>query len=77
VGLGKKSECVLKTAAVLTVLPTAPPADAFRPCYAGTNQPIYRAGALRRERLLRLPAPDVPESAYTPAYTLRARPLHH
>ncbi len=47
---------VLKTAAVLTCLDAAPPSDAFRPPYSGTEKPIYRAGDLRRDLLPKLPA---------------------
>ncbi len=57
----KKCECVLRTAAVLTCLPEEPPADGFRPPYAGTDKPIYRASELRWDRLLQLPpAGEVP-----------------
>ena len=67
----KTSQCVMKTAAVLTVLPKRPPADAFRPPYAGTNKPLYRASSLKWELLQKLVAPNIPETAYTPGYTLR------
>ena len=57
----KKSQCALKAAAVLTCLPAAPPADAFRPPYAGSEKPIYRAKDLKWELLLKLqPAGEVP-----------------
>ena len=57
----KRSQLALQTAAVLTCLPEAPPADAFRPPYAGTDKPVHRAPDLRRDKLLRLaPAGDVP-----------------
>lgn len=39
----EKSRSVLKTAAILTCLEQAPPKDAFRPPYASTWKPIYRA----------------------------------
>lgn len=67
----KKCQNVLKTAAVLTVLRKAPPKDAFRPCYAGTEKRIYRAGDLKWELLKQLPAPSVEATAYTPSYELR------
>lgn len=41
----------LRSAAVLTCVASAPPADAFRPPYAGTDKTIYRAGGLRRDLL--------------------------
>lgn len=53
-GHGEKSSSMLETAAVLTCLAEPPPADAFRPCYGGVDKPLYRAGALKRERLLQL-----------------------
>jgi len=43
----KTCECVLKAAAVLTCLAEEPPADAFRPPYAGTDKPLYRASDLK------------------------------
>ncbi len=67
----KQSQNVLKAAAVLTVLDEAPPADAFRPPYAGFDKPIYRASDLQWDLLLNLEAPSVDEDAYTPAYELR------
>lgn len=67
----KTCQCILKTAAVLTVLDTPPPADAFRPPYAGTNKPVYRMSNLKWELLKKLAPPVIPEAAYTPAYTLR------
>jgi len=53
-GSGRSTWAVLKTAAVLTCLAEEPPADAFRPCYAGTEKRIYRASDLRRDLLLNL-----------------------
>ncbi|MCE9612826.1 MAG: carbohydrate-binding protein [Lentisphaerae bacterium] len=67
----KSCQCVLKTAAVLTVLPEAPPADAFRPPYAGTNKPLYRASQLKWTLLQRLTPPVVDDQAHAHAYTLR------
>lgn len=46
----------LKSAAVLTCLAAAPPADAFRPPYAGSDKPIIRADAIRWDKLPSLPA---------------------
>jgi hypothetical protein len=54
----QKCENVLKTAAVLTCLPEAPPADAFRPPYVGTDKPIWRAKDIQWELLPKLKAPD-------------------
>ena len=50
----KKQRTLLRTAAVLTCLASEPPADAFRPPYAGTEKPIYRAGDLKWDLLLNL-----------------------
>jgi len=55
----KKCQCALKAAAVLTCLAAAPPEDAFRPPYAGTDKPIYRAKDLRWNLLLSLKAPAI------------------
>lgn len=61
----KTSNNVMKTAAVLTSLSEIPPADAFRPSYAGGEKVIYRASDLQWNRLLNLPVDrekyDVPE----------------
>jgi hypothetical protein len=57
----RKSETVMKAAAVLTCVDKVPPADAFRPPYAGINKPFFTASAIRWERLPRLaPAGEVP-----------------
>ncbi|RMF85268.1 MAG: hypothetical protein D6744_01685, partial [Planctomycetota bacterium] len=58
----------LKTAAVLTCLATAPPADAFRPPYAGTYKPLYSAGALNTAAL-----PSLAPVASTPALSTYER----
>lgn len=51
----------LKSAAVLTCLDKTPPADAFRPPYAGADKPLYRAGQLHWELLPKLkPVEPVP-----------------
>lgn len=47
----------LRTAVVLTCLKEPPPADAFRPAYAGTWKEAFTASQLRRELLPRLKAP--------------------
>ncbi|HEV7346992.1 hypothetical protein [Telluribacter sp.] len=57
----KKSQVVMKAAAVLTCLAQEPPADAFRPPYAGTDKPIFRARDIQWDLLPRLqPAGEVP-----------------
>jgi hypothetical protein len=48
---------VLRTAAVLTALPAAPPADAFRPTYVGGVKRIHRFSEIRWERLRNLAPP--------------------
>jgi hypothetical protein len=51
----KETLNVMKTAAVLTSLSEAPPADAFRPTYVGADKEIFRASNLRWDRLQNLP----------------------
>lgn len=51
----KEALNVMKTAAVLTSLSEAPPADAFRPTYVGADKEIFRASSLRWDRLQNLP----------------------
>lgn len=48
----------LVTQAVLTVLPNAPPADAFRPTYAKSTKTIYRWSQVDLSKLLTLSSPD-------------------
>ena len=56
-----KSQIVLKTAAVLTCLNNIPPADAFRPPYAGTDKAILRASQIKWDLLPTLkPVGEVP-----------------
>ena len=53
----------LRTAAVLTCLKQAPPADAFRPAYVGTWREMFTVSQLRRDILPRLEAPaGVPQT---------------
>jgi hypothetical protein len=60
-GNAGKGSLVLKTAAVLTCLDKIPPADAFRPPYAGTERPLYETKAIRWELLPKLaPVRPVP-----------------
>ncbi|MBN1498336.1 MAG: hypothetical protein JXA07_16305 [Spirochaetes bacterium] len=57
----KKVQTALQTAAVLTCLAESPPADAFRPAYAGEQKQIYRSSRLQWELLSNLKPPgDVP-----------------
>lgn len=57
----KKSENVMKAAAVLTCVSDIPPADSFRPPYVGVDKPFFRAANIKWERLPRLsPAGEVP-----------------
>jgi len=53
-----KSISPVGTVSVLTVLPAAPPADAFRPSYCDRNQTSYRANSLQRDLLLSLAPPN-------------------
>jgi hypothetical protein len=50
----KKQRSLLRTAAVLTCLASEPPADAFRPPYAGTDKRLYEVKDLRWDLLLNL-----------------------
>lgn len=51
------SGSLIKTAAVLTVLPERPAMRCFRPPYAGTQKPLYPTSLMRPENLVRLTAP--------------------
>ncbi|NLF29302.1 MAG: hypothetical protein GX591_00275 [Planctomycetes bacterium] len=53
----------IRDAAVLTILNDVPPADAFRPPYAGTDKRIFRKSDLRYDLLPRLAPPNT-----TPGY---------
>ena len=48
----------VESMSVLTVLSSAPPADAFRPSYCDRHQTIYRAGNLQRNLLPSLAPPN-------------------
>lgn len=48
---------VLQSAAILTCLAAAPPADAFRPTYIGGSKPIFTLSQVHWDRLLSLPVP--------------------
>lgn len=57
----KQGALALKSAAILTCLDQAPPDDAFRPPYAGTEKPIFQTKNLRWDVLPSLaPAGPVP-----------------
>lgn len=57
----KSCQNVMKSAAVLTCLKEAPPADAFRPPYAGTEKPVFRARDIKWQLLPKLkPVGEVP-----------------
>lgn len=57
----KKSETVMKAAAVLTCVKEIPPKDAFRPPYAGTNKPYFTTKNIRWDLLPKLaPSGEVP-----------------
>lgn len=49
--VGDKTRPILRTAAVLTVLASAPDPNAFRPPYAGTSKPIYLSSDLNKDLL--------------------------
>lgn len=58
----KRARLALLDAAVLTCLAEVPPADAFRPPYAGTWKPLFQFSDLHLDRLgSRAPAGRVPE----------------
>ena len=57
----QQSQLAVRSAAVLTCLAEAPPADAFRPPYAGPKKPFYRLADLNWDLLPRLtPVGEVP-----------------
>jgi len=62
------SEVALDTAAILTSLAEVPPADAFRPAYAGTDKTIYRAKDIQWDLL-----PNLPPITSTPDWEKMAR----
>jgi len=60
-GKERSGALALKSASVLTCLETAPPDDAFRPPYVGTEKPVFQFGELRWDLLPSLkPAGPVP-----------------
>jgi hypothetical protein len=66
-GNGERSLSPVKSVSVLTCVPEPPPADAFRPSYAGHPRRGYRLGDVNRALLPKL----APHSAFDAA-TLRA-----
>jgi len=58
----KKGNLALQSASILTCLDQEPPADAFRPSYAGKEKPIFKASQIRWDLLPKLKAAGpVPE----------------
>jgi hypothetical protein len=67
----------LNTAAVLTCLREAPPRDAFRPPFTGTQKPVFRAKDIQWQLLPRLqPTGDVPAWEEFEGYFSRCWPDH-
>ncbi len=61
---GQYARGPLRTAVVLTCVDEAPPADAFRPPFCGTEKPLHRASDLRRDLLPNLePVDEIPDVA--------------
>ncbi len=56
-GTVSASNSHLKTAAVLTVLSSVPPAGSFRPPMVGDNKPLYNVSQIQRQYLRQLSAP--------------------
>jgi hypothetical protein len=57
---------LIRKAAILTVLGSVPPANAFRPPYAGNNKPIYTLSQIQWNLLPNLtPVPSAPTSLTT------------
>ncbi|MFH1801978.1 MAG: LamG domain-containing protein [archaeon] len=54
----------LETAAVLTVLDTAPPANSFRPPYVGTSKPIFSANNVQTNYNNYFPSLAAPPGSY-------------
>ena len=64
-----KQTSVVRTVSVLTCLDKAPPADAFRPAYAGTDKKIFRYSDVNLEKLLKLkPTKSMPDWAQFERY---------
>lgn len=63
-----KATLALESAAILSCLDKAPPADAFRPPYSGTDKPIYREKDLHWDLL-----PKLAPVASTPAWETMER----
>ena len=73
----KTVRVTLKSASVLTCLNEVPPADAFRPPFAGTEKPVFRAKDIDWDLLPSLkPAGEVPSWEEFEAYFSRCWPDH-
>jgi hypothetical protein len=68
--IAPKMQLALKSAAVLTCLSAPPPADAFRPPYAGTEKPIYETKNIQWNLL-----PSLAPVAATPQWSDMERKL--
>lgn len=55
---GKTMQSAMQDAAILTCLDQAPPADAFRPAYAGKDKTIYETKDIKWDLLPKLRAPS-------------------
>jgi hypothetical protein len=55
----RPGQAFTRSAAILTCVAAPPDPDAFRPPCVGADKRLYAAGALRRDRLPRLPRPAV------------------
>jgi len=60
----QEANSVLRAAAVLTCLDKVPPADAFRPPYAGKDKPLHRLQDMNRKKL-----PGLHWTGDTPSYS--------
>jgi hypothetical protein len=68
----KKSQVVMRAAAVLTCLKSVPAKDAFRPPYAGIEKPVFRSSRIKWELLPELSAAgEVPSWAEFERYFQR------
>ncbi|MCK5781920.1 MAG: hypothetical protein KAH10_04985 [Flavobacteriales bacterium] len=64
-----KQTSVVRTVSVLTCLDKAPPADAFRPAYAGTDKKIFRYSDVNLSKLLKLqPTESMPDWSQSERY---------
>ena len=69
----KKQASVIKTVAILTCLPIAPPVDAFRPSYVGSEKKIFKLSDVDFDKLLDLePTENMPSWEQFEQYFQRA-----